>query len=94
MPDADSRCYGTLIELPPADVEALYSPRDVRDYRPERVAVELLDDGVTRPATVYVLPADEVSETSNPEYAAKLAALARELGLPEAYAADIAAFEQ
>ena len=90
--DAGARCYGMLIDLPQADAEALYSPPDVRDYRPERVQVTLLDGGEKRTATVYNLPADEVSETSNPDYAARLAALVRELGLPVAYADDIAAF--
>lgn len=90
--DAGARCYGMLIDLPQADVEALYAPPDVRDYRPERVEVALLDGGETRTATVYNLPADESSETSNPDYAARLAALVRELGLPPAYADDIAAF--
>jgi len=90
--DAGARCYGRLIALPPADVEALYAPPDVRDYRAERVEVALLDGGETRTATVYNLPPDKLSETSNPDYAVRLAALVRELGLPVAYADDIAAF--
>lgn len=90
--DAAARCYGMLIDLPQADADALYAPPDVQDYRAERVEVALLAGGETRTATVYNLPADKLSETSNPDYAVSLAALARELGLPVAYVDGIAAF--
>lgn len=89
--DVRARCYGMLIELTPAELQALYSPPDVRDYRPEQVEVSLLDGGEARTATVYNLPADKMSETSNPDYAVKLAKLVRELGLPPAYADEVAA---
>ena len=92
MPDAGARCYGLLIELTQADAEALYSPPDVRDYRAERVEVALVDGGATRTVTVYNLPADKVSPSSNPDYAIRLSALVRQLGLPAAYADEIAAF--
>ena len=92
VPDAGARCYGLLMKLSADEAEVLYSPPDVRDYRPETVQVELLEGGETRAATVYNLPAELVSESSNPGYAVKLAALVRELGLPDAYADEIAAF--
>ena len=92
VPAIDTQCFGMLIELPQPEVDALYAPVDVRDYRPERVEVELLEGGALRMATVYNLPAREVSQASNPDYAAQLAALVRELDLPAAYAQEIAAF--
>ncbi|MDA1266170.1 MAG: gamma-glutamylcyclotransferase [Planctomycetota bacterium] len=88
---AGARCYGMLIELPQAEAEALYSPPDVRDYRAESVEVELLDGGQTRTAAVYNLPADMLCASRDHDYAVKLAALVRGLGLPPAYADEIAA---
>ena len=56
-------------------------------YRPVAVLVEGAASG---PALAYVLPEPPAPEERNPEYAAKLRALAERLGLPGHYTRSIA----
>lgn len=81
------RAYGVLMTIATADAERLYAEASVADYRPETVAVTLTDDDRAE-AVSYVLPRGPDAGT-NPEYAARLHEVARRLGMPEDYCAEI-----
>ena len=83
----DSRAYGVVMDVAEDKVRALYSDDSVADYVPEPVTVELLDNSRVK-ALCYNLPQDKIAGT-NSDYAAKLLELARRLGFPEAYLAQI-----
>jgi hypothetical protein len=72
-----------------AELEQLYSEPSVRDYAPQAVLTHLLDGG-TVAALCYNLPRQLAAAERNPDYAAKLRALAERVGLPKAYVASIA----
>ena len=80
-------CYGTIMQLDDAEIEALYSDGSVAEYRP--VGVEVRDaDGTSVPAICYLLPMSQLSG-SNPDYAEKLATVAVTLGLPDEFVMEI-----
>ena len=76
--------HGFLMELTHAELERLYAEPGVSVYRPEAVTVHL-EDGSSVAALCYNLPAAPDPDERNPEYAAKLQALAARLGLPASY---------
>jgi hypothetical protein len=78
------RSYGILLELTHAEIEQLYSEASVRAYRAEPVLAEL-NDGSPFPALCFNLVVPPGPEEANPEYAAKLRNLARQLVLPSDY---------
>jgi Gamma-glutamyl cyclotransferase, AIG2-like len=80
--------HGILMELTHAEVEQLYSDPSVRAYRPEAVLCEL-KDGSRISALCFNLLEPPRPEEANPEYAAKLRALAARLGLPADYVDSI-----
>lgn len=84
-----SASYGVLIDFPEEDASALYSRPEVEGYQPEFVEVGLLNDESRQRVSCYLLPQDMIGSDRNMEYAAKLAALVRELGLPAEYAREI-----
>ena len=90
--DAGSVAYGILMDLPDNEASALYSRPEVSGYAAEPVNVSLLEDGATRPAVCYILPAEALSAETNTAYADKLAALVQELGFPSTYARDISEY--
>ena len=83
LPEKGGRAYGVLMEVPAADLAALYSAPGVADYVAEPVTVNLPGE-VAVSAVCYNLPAAKLEET-NSEYAAALLELATRLGLPAAY---------
>ena len=76
--------HGILMELTHAELDRLYSEPGVSVYRPEAVTVQL-EDGAAVTALCYNLPIGPDPDERNPEYAAKLQALAARLGLPASY---------
>jgi len=72
------------MSLTHAEIEQLYSETSVQAYRPEAVLIEL-SDGSHSPALCFNLVETPRPEERNPEYAAKLRALAQLLGLPQEY---------
>lgn len=87
LPESNSRAYGVMMNIAPADAAALYSEQSVADYVAEPVVVTLPGD-VRVPAVCYNLPAEKLVGT-NPQYAAALLALATRLGLPDSYLRQI-----
>ena len=87
IPDPGRAVHGVLMSLPLPDLDRLYAEASVRMYRPVAVLVEAR--GTAVPALAYVLPEPPAPEERNPEYAAKLRALAERLGLPAQYTQSI-----
>jgi hypothetical protein len=83
-----ARAHGIVMELTHVEIEHLYSEASVRAYRPEAVLAELTD-GSRVPALCFNLLVPPGPEEANSEYAAKLRALARRLGLPSDYVESI-----
>jgi hypothetical protein len=88
VPCAGETAYGVLFSLTHEETDELYSDASVSAYRPEAVAVRLLDGG-TVPALCFNLPRPPSAEERNPEYASKLRELAARLGLPHDYVSSI-----
>jgi hypothetical protein len=88
IPDPGHSVHGVLMSLPLPDLDRLYAEASVQMYRPVAVSVEAR--GTAVPALAYVLPEPPAPEERNPEYAAKLRALAERLGFPEEYTMSIA----
>lgn len=89
VPDPSGRVYGMLMALSHAELDRLYAEPSVAAYRPEPVLARL-PDGAGVPALCFNLPvAPDDPHQSNQDYAAKLQAMARRLGLPEDYIAGI-----
>ena len=84
---AGSRSYGVMMNISPDDVKELYAESSVADYVPESVAAKLAD-GREAVATCYILPVDKVTGT-NRVYAEALWELAKRLGFPKHYLADL-----
>jgi hypothetical protein len=80
--------HGVVFSLSHAEVGKLYSQASVRIYRPEAISVRL-DDTTVIPALCFNLPTPPASDQRNPEYAAKLRALAERIGLPSDYVSSI-----
>ena len=80
----DGITHGFLLELSHAEIERLYADPAVAVYRPEAVTAERAD-GSTVAALCYNLPSAPAADERNPEYAAKLRALATRLQLPADY---------
>jgi gamma-glutamyl AIG2-like cyclotransferase len=88
VPAPDAEVYGVLMKLSHADLDRLYSEASVQAYRAEPVlAVD--PNGAAVAALCYNLPEPPAPGEHNPEYAAKLRALARQVGLPSDYVSSI-----
>jgi DNA-binding IclR family transcriptional regulator len=83
VPSASGRVHGMLFSLTLAELDKLYSEPSVQTYKPHAVTARLADGHVVA-ALCYSLPGPQSSET-NPEYAAKLRAVADKVGLPTEY---------
>ena len=88
VPDPAGSVYGFVMGLSHEEIDALYAEPSVAEYRPEPVIAELADRSLV-PALCFNLPPAKASAEANPEYAAKLRALAARLGLPRDYIASI-----
>jgi hypothetical protein len=87
-PTPAGRVHGLLMQLTHEEIEKLYADPSVRVYRAEPV-LAVLSDGSSVAALCYNLPEPPASGEGNPEYAAKLRALAQRVGLPGNYVASI-----
>ena len=92
LPAPARRTYGIVMELSDQEASELYAEPSVREYRRERVKVELLDSHEVVEADCYNLPPELALAGTNPEYAKELSRLVEALGLESAYAREIAAF--
>lgn len=88
VPDPPRRVYGRVMSLTVAELDRLYADPTVRDYRPVPLLAQL-ERGDAIPALCYVLPLPPDPNEHNPEYARKLSALARSIGLPKEYIESI-----
>ncbi|WGD55147.1 gamma-glutamylcyclotransferase [Bradyrhizobium sp. CB1650] len=88
VPIRDGRVYGTIMRLTHAEIDQLYSEPSVAAYRPEPVLAQLAD-GTAELALCFNLPTAPRSPSDNPEYAAALQAVARKVGLPAEYVAEL-----
>ena len=82
-----ARAYGVIMEITRSEAMDLYAESSVADYVAEPVICELID-GSKVDASCFILPDNKVSGT-NKDYAEALSQVARKLGLPESYIAEI-----
>lgn len=88
VPAPLGRVFGLIASLSHIELERLYSEPSVQAYRPEAVLAHLAN-GETLPALCFNLVEPPSSEERNPDYAAKLRALAERLQFPPDYVASI-----
>ena len=88
--ESGSRVHGVLMGLTHAEIDRLYAEASVAAYRAEPVTATLKDSSSIA-ALCFNLPDPPPRTTSNLDYAAKLAVVARQLGLPEEYVKGIGA---
>jgi hypothetical protein len=93
VPRAARTVFGILMSLTHADVTHLYADASLQDYRPEAV-LAITEDSQSIPALCYNLTTPPTGPGANRAYAAALLALARRLGLPDAYQASIRHFTE
>jgi phytoene dehydrogenase-like protein len=84
VPDPGQSVHGMLMRLNHDELDRLYAEPSVAAYRPEPV-IATLANGESVAALCFNLPRASEGASSNPDYAAKLTAVARKLGLPESY---------
>lgn len=82
------RVHGVVLSLTRAELGRLYSEPSVRMYVPQPVTARLANGDIL-PVQCYNLPEPPLSSDRNPEYAAKLRAVAERVGLPVEYVASI-----
>ena len=92
IPRKNENAYGIVMTIADEDVQKLYAEPSVADYLPEVVNV-LTDAGDFIITTCYNLPEASLTGT-NARYAESLFTLARQLGFPEKYLAQIKAMAQ
>lgn len=88
IPAPSSCVFGIVASLSHAELARLYSAPSVQAYRPEAVLAQLRD-GDAIPALCLNLIEPSAADERNPEYAAKLRALAERLKFPPDYVASI-----
>lgn len=82
------RVHGMVLSLTRAELSRLYSEPGVRMYVPQPVTARLANGDIL-PVQCYNLPEPPLWSDWNPEYAAKLRAVAERVGLPAEYVASI-----
>lgn len=87
-PRPGSRVHGVIMSLTLQELDRLYAEPGLRAYQPQAVLARLASGGVVA-ALCYNLPEPPPATERNPEYAAKLRALAQRVGLPADYVASI-----
>jgi hypothetical protein len=88
VPHAGARAHGIVMRVTHDEIARLYADPSVQAYRPEAVLAELAD-GTPIPALCYNLMSPPPPGEADPQYAARLRDLARRLGLPADYIAQI-----
>lgn len=84
VPSPGSRVHGLVFSLTLSELDRLYSEPSVQAYRPQAVLAQLASGGVIA-CLCYNLPEPPLPTERNPEYAAKLRAVAQKVGLPSEY---------
>ena len=82
------RVHGLVMSLTAVELQHLYSQPGLEAYRPQAVLAHLADGSVVA-ALCYNLVESLAPGEANPEYATKLRAVARKVGLPEDYIATL-----
>lgn len=88
VPSAAGTCHGVLMDLTHDEIHRLYSEPSVAMYRPEAVSARL-PDGAMLPAICFNLPTVPEPGEGNRDYARRLAAVGRKVGLPADYLAEL-----
>jgi len=88
VPVSGARVYGLVMSLTLDELPKLYSDPSVQAYQPVAVLVQL-ENGGRLAALCYNLPEPPSPAERNPQYAAKLRAVAKKVGLPEEYIARL-----
>jgi hypothetical protein len=88
VPQVSSRVHGVVMSLTLAELDRLYSEPSVEAYEPQAVLAQLALGGVTA-ALCYNLPNPPLPTERDPEYAAKLRAVGRKVGLPAEYVSSL-----
>jgi hypothetical protein len=88
VPIPGERVFGVIASLSHAELERLYSEPSVQDYKPEAVLAHLLN-GEILAVLCFNLAESPSANEHNPDYAAKLRALAAKLQLPPDYVSSI-----
>jgi len=87
VPDMGARAYGMVFSLTQDDLDRLYNPPGLEDYRPQALLAQILE-GDPRPVVCYILPEKLQADERNEDYAARLQATLERLGFPpDAYCA-------
>jgi hypothetical protein len=84
VPDEKGKVYGVVMSLTLDELERLYSDPAVQAYRPQAVLARLASGGQVA-ALCYNLREPPLPSERNPDYAAKLRAVAEKVGLPAEY---------
>ena len=84
VPSAGSRAYGMLIALTHGELDRLYHAPGLDQYRPEAVLARCMD-GDSIAALCYNLPVVPPAGERNPDYAARLQQVLRNLEFPAEY---------
>ena len=88
VPVPEERVFGVVASLFHSELKRLYAEPSVQAYQPEAVLANLLN-GQILAALCFNLEEPPSADEHNPEYAAKLRALAAQLQLPPEYVASI-----
>jgi hypothetical protein len=88
VPTPGGRVHGLVFSLTLAELDRLYSDPSVQAYKPQAVLAQMASGGLIA-ALCYNLPKPPLPGERNPEYAAKLRALAQRIGLPAEYVASL-----
>ena len=84
VPDEKGKVYGIVMSLSLDEVERLYADPTVQAYRPQAVLARLASGGQIA-ALCYNLREAPLPSERNPDYAAKIRAVAEKVGLPGEY---------
>ena len=88
VPVLEERVFGVVASLSHSELEQLYSEPSVQAYKPEAVLAHLLNGG-SLAVLCFNLVELPTADEHNPEYAAKLRALATQLQFPRDYVSSI-----
>jgi len=88
VPVPGGQVHGVVMSLTLSELDRLYSEPSVQAYKPQAVLARLASGGLLA-ALCYNLEQPPLPSERNPEYAAKLRAVAQRVGLPAEYIASI-----
>ncbi|MGB6487973.1 MAG: gamma-glutamylcyclotransferase family protein [Steroidobacteraceae bacterium] len=88
VPSPRARAYGMLIALTHPELERLYGAPGLDQYRAEAVLACCIEGGAV-PALCYNLPVEPRADERNPDYAARLQKVLRDLNFPAEYVNSI-----